>query len=348
MAADSTGREELRVLGSSLADFDDLCRRGESARPRVDMAVLQAAITGPAARPAPTIRASRILRGLRVLVEVERLAPGHIADRRREAGGWESPLSLARGMPGREAVERIAVGCGVDVVILEDEARLAEAVELIARNCGGEVLGLLMTPAGRLDDNTIRKIARKGPERQRHAMAEAARGRDPMARPPMGDWPMDTRSYAKVPGRLGRALGQVEACIRDAPQVLPREHPTEQQLTEAAGHLAGIVEHSNDLLRYLLAPGTDAATRGDSGGGFRGSATKSRVVREPAKATIAQLVGRLDGARYFVQKTARDVARFPPDSRPTALQAAKILVQLQRLDGRARALARSLGIVGLD
>ena len=333
----TTSDDGIRALGSLLLEYGRLCRQGEAPgsvadADAADSSAIRGAIAGRLARSEPGSKAAAFLRGLRVLVEVERIAPGHLAGSRRGAEGWSSPLSLAKGTPGREASERVARLYGVGTGILEGEVRLAEAVEVIARNCGVGTLKLLLTPGGRLGVSVVRSIARKGPERQRFAMAEAALERDPLARPAPGVWPMDTRDFAKVPSRLGRALGLVEDCIANLPELLDRERPSDGEREEIRRHLGGIVEDSGLLLRAVEGRGTD-------GEGARRRTPKSdgkQQRREVKK--LAAAVGWLDAARYFVEKTARDVPRLSPGMRPTRQTASQAMGQLRSLIKFSRTL----------
>ncbi len=53
--------------------------------------------------------------------------------------------------------------------------------------------------------------------------------------------------------------------------------------------------------------------------------------------TFARVRGELDAARYFVEKTARDVPRLPPGMRPTRPRSTQIRGQLRELIARAQA-----------
>lgn len=293
------------------------------------------------ARSEPGSKAGRFLRGLRVLVEVERIAPGYLADRRGEADGWSSPLSLARGTPGREAIERVGPEHGVEAGSLAGEVRLAEAVEVVARNCGVDALALMLKPGGCLEVSEVLKIGRKGPERQRYEMGRAAvyaglrpNGRYKMKRPDAGDWPMDTRDFAKVPGRLGRALGDVEGCIKAAPALPDHARPTEGQRAAIRLHLEGIVGFSGQLLRHVEEIGTGEPGRREK----FSQAVKDRSPKIPR--TLKGLTGALKAAHYFVEKTARDVPRLPEAMLPSPLRAAQIQRQLGELIGRTDELIR--------
>ena len=79
--------------------------------------------------------AEGFLRGMRVLVEADAALQGGLTDRRRRAGGWLEGLSFARGTVGRLASQRLAREYGVDEPQMRADAKLAEAVEVIARNC---------------------------------------------------------------------------------------------------------------------------------------------------------------------------------------------------------------------
>ena len=136
-------------------------------------------------------------------MEVEAVLPSHLEGRRREADGWVHELSLAKGAPGREARDRVAIEFGVDAGALESALRYAEAVEVIARNCGHDALSLMLKADSRLKASEVLKIGRKGPERQRYEVDLATnhaqlhtKGHYGMKRPGAGDWPMDTRDFA--------------------------------------------------------------------------------------------------------------------------------------------------------
>ena len=346
-----TGDDGLLALEGLLLEYACLCQRHEASGrvAECDSADRVAAIRGVIAdrltRSEPGSKAGSFLRGLRVLVEVERIAPGHLADRRREAQGWSSPLSLARGTPGREAIERVAPEYGVDAGTLTGAVRLAEAVELIARNCGVGAFGLMLTPGGRLGEGVVLSIARKGPERQRYAMAEAAQGRDPMARPVAGVWPMDTRDFAKVPGRLGRALGAVDGCIAFLPALLEHQQPSSDEVAALRRHSTRVVECSEQLFRIVEGRGAGEAPRLEAHLAARERTPEVVVNKGPIgkSGTFAQVRGRLDAAHYFVEKTARDVAKMPTGLRPTLERASQIRGQLLALIGRAGLLIEVIG-----
>ena len=191
----------------------------------------------------------------------------------------------------------------------------------------------------------VLSIARKGPERQRYAMAEAAQGRDPMARPVAGVWPMDTRDFAKVPGRLGRALGAVDGCIAVLPALLEHQRPSGDEVAAMRRHSTRIVECSEQLLRIVEGRGAAEAPRLEPDVPARESAPEVVVDKGPIgkSGTFAQVSGRLDAAQYFVEKTARDVARMPTGLRPTPERASQIRGQLMALIGRAGRLIEVIG-----
>lgn len=145
-----------------------------------------------------------------------------------------------------------------------------EAVEAIARNCGIGTLPRMMGPDGCLKVSESFKIARKGPDRQRHEIRRADRFAEihpgrfyETKQPGEGDWPMDTRDFAKVPGRLGRALGNVEVCIEAAPSLLDHARPTGVERAEIRRHLEGIVACSGQLLRHVEAIGMGESIKGE-------------------------------------------------------------------------------------
>ena len=79
-----------------------------------------------------------------------------------------------RGKPGRAARDRVALEFGVDLGALESDLRFAEAVEVVARNCGVGALALMLKTDNCLEVSEVLKIGRKGPERQRYEMVRAA------------------------------------------------------------------------------------------------------------------------------------------------------------------------------
>ena len=168
-------------------------------------------------------------------------------------------------------------------------------------------------------------------------MAEAALGRDPMARPAPGVWPMDTRNFEKVPGRLGRALGAVDRCIADLPVLIERQRPSGDEVAAMRRHLTGIVEYSGRLLRVLDHGGESELPGREANGATRERPSESVVAEGPVRKAgpFARVRGRLDAAHYFVEKTARDVVRLPTGLRPTPGRASQIRGQLMALIGRA-------------
>ena len=210
---------------------------------------------------------------------------------------------------------------------------------MIARNSGDGALGPVLTPGNRLKEGVILKVARKGPERQRYMMERAARGLDPRSRPAGGVWPMDTRDFAKVPGRLGRALGLVEGCIAVVPALLDRRRPSRGVEAEIRRHSTRIIECSEQLLRSVDERGTSEVQRV----AVRLRSPKPGAGETPMRTmeTLARARGKLDAARYFVEKTAMDVPRLPPGVRPTPRRASRIVGQLEGLIIRAQALIQT-------
>lgn len=266
-----------------------------------------------------------------VLVEVETIVPGYLADRRRQAGGWVYELSFAAGRPGREALDRVARGYGIKAGSLKPDVKLARAVEVITGNCGGEALRVLLTPGNRFTEKVIRSFGAMGPERQAYAMPRATRGGDPLARPDEGDWPMDTRRFGEVIGRLARALGDVAFNLRDVPRMSPDLRPTPSEKADILRHLAGITSLSPQLLRLVEARGT---TAGAAAGGPGGPGDEVKPLKTE---TFAQVRGRADTAHYFIDKCVHDVPRLGPGVRPTPRQAAAIRAKLLALADRSRA-----------
>ncbi len=340
---------ENRTVGVLLLEHRRVCRgsdlSGPGARhdPAGRVAAMRDVIGDRLARSAPGSKAARFLRGLRVLVEVEAIAPGHLDDLRGEADGWWTPLSLAGGTPGLRACERVALEYGVDMGTLKGEARIAEAVAVIARSCGDGALGPLLTPGNRLKEGVILQVARKGPERRRYMMERAARGLDPLARPAEGVWPMDTRDFAKVPGRLGRALGLVEGCMVGVPALLDRRRPSRGEEDEIRRLLTQIIECSEQLLRLVEERGVSEVLDGAQRLVVRQRSPKPGTDEKPRRTmeTFARVRGKLDAARYFVEKTARDVPRLPPGMRPTPRRASQVRGQLRELIVRARTLIQT-------
>jgi hypothetical protein len=276
--------------------------------------------------------------GMRLLVEADAALKGALAERRRRAGGWLEGLSYARGSAGHQALQSLAREFGIDEPQMRADARLAEAVEVIARNCGVDALRLMLVPGDRLKRDVILSIARKGPERQRYAMGRAAQGRAPLDRPEDGIWPMDTRNFAKVVSRLGRALGHVDACVAATPSVLKAKRPTREEGDAIRSYLEGIIAGSQRLLALVEGRGTAESARGKVAAGSRQRSCEAGGDQEPPTKSIAQVKGQLDVAWYFIEKTARDVPRMPPGERSTPRQLEKIRHQLQALIERSREL----------
>ena len=170
-------------------------------------------------------------------------------------------------------------------------------------------------------------------------MGRAARGLDPLARPAEGVWPMDTRDFAKVPGRLGRALGNVGVCIADVPALFVRGRPSSGEVAEIRQFMAQIVECSELLLRIVEERGTSEVQRV----AVRRQSLKPGARKKPRKPmeTFARVSGKLNGAEYFIEKTARDVPRLPPGMRPTPRQASQICGLLRELIARTRSLIQT-------
>jgi len=254
----TTSDDGIRALGSLLLEYGRLCRQGEAPgsvadADAADSSAIRGAIAGRLARSEPGSKAAAFLRGLRVLVELERIAPGHLAGSRRGAEGWSSPLSLAKGTPGREASERVARLYGVGTGILEGEVRLAEAVEVIARNCGVGTLKLLLTPGGRLGVSVVRSIARKGP----------SDSDSPWRRPPWSATPW--RGRPRASGRWTRGTSRRSLAVWDEPSAWSRTaSPTSPSCSIASGR------PTVNERRFGVTWGVSSKTRGCSCGPSRG------------------------------------------------------------------------------
>ncbi len=332
----------LRSLAALLGDLGHPTRRSEDSVP-VDgspsadsFAAMRGSISDLLTRSEPGSKTAQLLRGMRVLVEVEAIAPGYLADRRREADGWMYKLSVARGKPGGLARDLGMREFGITRPAMEKELGLAMAVEVIAGNCGMEVLHLLLTPGNRLKEDDIRSLGAAGPERQVYAMDEAAKGRKPLARPSEVVSLMDTRDFREVASRLSRALGNVEWVIADLPRMPAELRLSPWERTEILRHLEGIVSLSPQLLQQVVGRGTTPSARGGKAGGPPGASVGDD--KPPRVKTFAQVRGLLDLAHYFVEKCLKDVPRLRPDVRPTPEQQAVIRAKLLSLVDRSGVL----------
>ena len=118
--------EGLQALQASLIDQGWPWEPGEAqggppgADPAARIVAMRGIVAAHLARSEAGSKLYGFLMGLGVLVEVEALAPGHLRDLRHrcelrgEHEGWWSPLSLAKGTPGRRACERIAHEYGIE------------------------------------------------------------------------------------------------------------------------------------------------------------------------------------------------------------------------------------------
>jgi len=139
---------------------------GARADPAGRVAAMREAIGDRLVRSEPGSMTAQLLRGMRVLVEVEAIEPSYLA-RHREADGWMSELSVSRGKPGGMARDLGMLEFGMARPAMEIDLGLAKAVQVITGNCGMEALRLLLTPGDRLKEEAIRSIGAMGPERQR-------------------------------------------------------------------------------------------------------------------------------------------------------------------------------------
>ncbi len=147
---------------------------------------------------------------------------------------------------------------------------------------------------------------------------------------------MDTRDFGEVASRLRRALGLVNWNIADIPRMPTSLRPTPEEEGEMLRHLEGIVGLSPQLLELVGARGTEAPAK------VRRPNKRTPVLTAPEKLlktkSIAQLVGRLDLAHYFVEKCPKDLPRLRPDVRPTPEQDAEIKAKLLSLVDRSGVL----------
>jgi hypothetical protein len=112
--------------------------------------------------------------------------------------------------------------------------------------------------------------------------------------------------------------------------------PTPEEVGEMLRHLEGIVGLSPQLLQLVGVRGTEAPAKG------RRPNKRTPVLTAPEKPpktkSIAQLVGRLDLAHYFVAKCLKDVPRLRPDVRPTPEQDVEIRAKVRSLVDRSGVL----------
>ena len=142
---------------------------------------------------------------------------------------------------------------------------------------------------------------------------------------------MDTRDFAKVPGRLERALGLVEACIAVVPARLHRRRPSRGEEAERRRHSVRIIECSVQPPRFVEGRGTGEVPEGvQRMAACRGAPRPGadEGLRRTMEA-FARVRGELDAARDLIEKAAGDVPRSPPGLRPTPRRAARIMGPLR-------------------
>ena len=173
------------------------------------------------------------------LLEAYRQGSRYLRDREHAAGlGQRKPKVVAR-LPGsrrclfskdpvgKQIIRRLADKLGVHEKTIQSNAKFAEAVELIAKNCGITAPQLLSLAGHSSHRMAIMELSRTSDERQRYRVEGVIAGRFKSLKIAGDDPVFDTVTFSEVPSRLRRARGAILACLRSldssAPQVVVAE-----------------------------------------------------------------------------------------------------------------------------
>lgn len=242
-------------------------------------------------------------------LEAYRQGSRYLRDREHAAGlGQRKPKVVAR-LPGsrrclfskdpvgKQIVRRLADKLGVDEKTIRANAKFAEAVQLIAMNCGisaTQVISLSGQPPNR---KTIMELSRTSDDRQRYRIKGVIAGRFNTLKIAGDDPVFDTVAFSEVPSRLRRARGAILACLRSL------DSSFSQAVAAECGTLAKICcDAARQLQRFISA-----------------SSSKAMVVPEPlSREHVQPILGRrsvrgmiVGRTRLALKLTIKNVWDFP-------------------------------------
>lgn len=223
--------------------------------------------------------------------------------------GPRLPYAFGRDPRGRQLADRMAAEDGTDANAIKRDVLLTLAVDAILVNCGKRFRPMIFS--GRLDREQIEKISRVHPDRQRAALARAARGLAALGKS-KGEVPVfDTVYWGEVRSRLERAEGLVRKAIVSA--TLPGSSRLgEPVMQKAAAALAKMAIANERLAIGLAQQGAFVRPK------RLGRSVRARIDSLPKNGVLQRPHTFLAAAAGFVEKNIRDLPRFGSEVKPTA------------------------------
>jgi hypothetical protein len=115
---------------------------------------------------------------------------------------------------GKQIASRLAERHGIDQKTMQADAKFAEAVETIVKNCGRQAMQAIFSASRPANPKAIMELSRTSAERQRYRVEGFLAGRFKSIKIQGDDPVFDTVEFKEVPSRLWRARGQLNVCHR--------------------------------------------------------------------------------------------------------------------------------------
>ena len=198
---------------------------------------------------------------------------------------------------GKQIARRLADKLAVDEKTIQSNAKFAEAVELIAKNCGITAPQLLSLAGHSSHRMAIMELSRTSDERQRYRVEGVIAGRFKSLKIAGDDPVFDTVTFSEIPSRLRRARGAILACLRSLDSSVPEVAVAE------CGVLAKICcDAAQRLQRFVSASSRKAVI------------VPKRLTREHVQPILSRRSVRgmiVGGARLALKLTIKNVWDFP-------------------------------------
>lgn len=163
-----------------------------------------------------------------------------------------------------------------------DDVQLQKAVQVLVSNCREDSRPLIESGHQHLDRETILRLSRRTPERQRYELGQLRQGRRPFSTKSVV---FDTISFGKVPSRLARASGKVnKAHVMIARWVTSGKQVTINQTAALVNAIRPYIRDCGDLWKLIRNGSWDA----NNAKGRRGKARPPKDESDWSHLAIAQ------------------------------------------------------------
>ncbi len=208
-------------------------------------------------------------------------------------------ITLLKDPVSRKLYDRLANELGMGRAELRADAQLAEAVELIIRNCGSRAFGVLFDEERPQTRKAIMELSRTADTRQRYRIVQVQQGKSRSVAPQNDDPIYDTVAFKEVSSRLARARGS----LTKLQNVLNRR--VDHRVAEECKRLLKICLAGARLLRKLVAGSKQTSNR-----------LPRRLSREAvwpilySRSVRGRIVGRARQALHLILKNVWDFAEM--------------------------------------